>query len=101
MAARLKMREGRSHARQHGVLVGKPVCLDFMRTRIEDLPVVRVSTLVANGYIRRDAVTALVRFGDDGVEYGIGVRVRRFRLLGHACLPAMWWRRAAASAPRR
>ena len=26
-----------------------------MRTRIEDLPLVRVSTLVANGYIRRDA----------------------------------------------
>jgi hypothetical protein len=50
-----------------------------MKTRIEDLPVIRVSALVASGYIRRDAVTALVRFGDDVVEYGIGVRVRRFR----------------------
>ena len=50
-----------------------------MRTRIEDLPLVRVSTLVANGYIRRDAVTALIRFGDESVEHGIGVRVRRFR----------------------
>ena len=50
-----------------------------MRSRIEDLPLVRVSALVANGYIRRDAVTALVRFGDDSVEYGVGVRVRRFR----------------------
>ena len=49
-----------------------------MTTRIEDLPLVRVSTLVANGYIRRDAVTALIRFGDDGVEYGVGVRVRSF-----------------------
>jgi hypothetical protein len=49
-----------------------------MRTRIEDLPLARVSSLVANGYIRRDAVTALVRFGDDGVEYGVGVRVRSF-----------------------
>jgi hypothetical protein len=47
-----------------------------MRTRIEDLPLVRVSTLVANGYIRRDAVTALVRFGDDGIEYGVGIRIR-------------------------
>jgi hypothetical protein len=50
-----------------------------MRTRIEDLPLVRVSTLVANGYIGRDAMTALIRFGDDGVEYVIGVRVRCFR----------------------
>jgi hypothetical protein len=39
-----------------------------MRTRIEDLPIIRVSILVANGYIGRDAVTALVRFSDDGVE---------------------------------
>ena len=52
---------------------------DLMRIRIEDLPLVRVSTLVANGYIMRDAETALIRFGDDGVEYGVGVRVRRFR----------------------
>jgi hypothetical protein len=49
-----------------------------MRTRIEDLPIVRVSTLVASGYIRRDAVTAHVRFGDDGVEHGVGVRIRPF-----------------------
>ena len=49
-----------------------------MRTRIEDLPVIRVSTLVASGYIRRDAETALVRFGDDGVEYGVRVRIRPF-----------------------
>ena len=50
-----------------------------MRTRIEDLPIIRVSILVANGYIGRDAVTALVRFSYDGVEHGVGVRVRRFR----------------------
>jgi hypothetical protein len=49
-----------------------------MRTRIEDLPLVRVSTLVASGYVRRDAETALVRFGEDGVEYGVGVRIRPF-----------------------
>ena len=52
---------------------------NLMRIRIEDLPLVRVSTLVANGYIRRDAVTALIRFGDEGVQYGVGVRVRCFR----------------------
>ena len=50
-----------------------------MRTRIEDLPLVHVSTLVANGYIGRDAASALIRFGDESVEYGVGVRVRRFR----------------------
>ena len=49
-----------------------------METRIEDLPVIRVSTLVANGYIERDAPTALVRFGDDGVEYVVGIRIRPF-----------------------
>jgi hypothetical protein len=66
-AARLKTREGRNHAQQHGVLIRKALSLDFMKTRIEDLPLVRVSTLVANGYIGRDAETALVQFGDDGV----------------------------------
>jgi hypothetical protein len=50
-----------------------------MSTRIEDPPLVCVSTLVANGYIGRNAVTALVRFGDDGVEHGVGVRMRCFR----------------------
>jgi hypothetical protein len=50
-----------------------------MKTRIDDLPVVLVSTLLANGYITRGAITALVRFGDDGVEYVVGVRIRPFR----------------------
>jgi hypothetical protein len=50
-----------------------------MSTRIEDPPLVCVSTLVANGYIGRNAVTALIRFGDDGVEHGVGVRMRCFR----------------------
>jgi hypothetical protein len=50
-----------------------------MRTRIEDLPLVRVSTLVANGYLGRDAVTTLIRFGDESVEYQVGVRLRCFR----------------------
>jgi hypothetical protein len=50
-----------------------------MKRTIDDLPVVRVATLVARGEIRRDAKTARVRFGDDGVEYQVGVRLRRFR----------------------
>jgi hypothetical protein len=43
------------------------------------LPLVRVATFVALGEIGRDAKTARVRFGDDGVEYQVGVRLRRFR----------------------
>jgi hypothetical protein len=50
-----------------------------MKRTIDDLPLVRVATLVALGEIGRDAKTACVRFGDDGVEYQVGVRLRRFR----------------------
>jgi hypothetical protein len=50
-----------------------------MKIRIDDLPFIRVSTLVANGYIKRGDKAVLVRFGDDGVEYVVGVRPRRFR----------------------
>ncbi len=50
-----------------------------MKRTIEDLPLVRVATLVARGCIRRDEKIARVRFGDDGVEYQIGVKLRRFR----------------------
>ncbi len=68
-----------NRAQQVGDAIGKALCLDVMKTRIDDLLMVRVSTLVANGNIRRDAVTALIRFGDgDGVEYRVGVRVRSF-----------------------
>jgi hypothetical protein len=49
-----------------------------MKRTIDDLPMVRASALVAQGYITRGAVTALVRFGDDGVEYQVGVRMRQF-----------------------
>jgi hypothetical protein len=49
-----------------------------MKRTIDDLPLVRVSTLVALGEIGRDAKTVRVRFGDDGVEYGVGVKVRHF-----------------------
>ena len=50
-----------------------------MKRTIDDLPLVRVATLVALGEIGRDTKTARVRFGDDGVEYQVGVRLRRFR----------------------
>ena len=50
-----------------------------MKLTVDDLPLVRVATLVARGEIARDAKTARVRFGDDGVEYQIGVRLRRSR----------------------
>jgi hypothetical protein len=42
-----------------------------MKARIDDLPIVRVSTLVANGYIGRSATTAIVRF-DAAAEYVVG-----------------------------
>jgi hypothetical protein len=49
-----------------------------MKSTIDDLPMVRVAALVALGEIGRDAKTARLRFGDDGVEYQVGVRVRSF-----------------------
>jgi hypothetical protein len=49
-----------------------------MKRTIDDLPVVRASSLVAQGYIKRDAKTALLRFDDSGAEYRVGVRMMRF-----------------------
>ena len=50
-----------------------------MKRTIDDLLLVRVATLVALGEIGRDAKTARIRFGDDGVEHQVGVRLRPFR----------------------
>ena len=50
-----------------------------MKRTIDDLPLVRVATLMALGEIERDTKTARVRFGDDGVEYQVVVTLRRFR----------------------
>jgi hypothetical protein len=50
-----------------------------MKPTIDDLPLVRVATLVALGEIGRDAKTARLQFGDDWVEHHVGVRLRRFR----------------------
>ena len=66
-----------------------------MKRTIDDLPLVRVAALVARGEIRRDAKTARVRFGDDGVEYQVGVKLRRFRNSGFWAMYA----RGAAGAP--
>jgi hypothetical protein len=49
-----------------------------MKRTIDDLPAVRVSALVAHGYIARGAVMALIRFGDDGVDYEVAVRMTQF-----------------------
>jgi hypothetical protein len=57
-----------------------------MRRTIDDLPMVKASTLVAHGYIQRGAATVLIRFGDDGVERQVGVRFRQFPNGG-------WWAR--------
>jgi hypothetical protein len=46
---------------------------------IDDLPLVRVATLVVLGEIGRDSKTARVRFGDDSVEYHVAIRLRPFR----------------------
>jgi hypothetical protein len=54
------------------------VILGAMKRTIDDLPLVRVATLVALGEIGRDAKMARVRFGDDGIEHQVGVRVRSF-----------------------
>ena len=53
-----------------------------MKRTIDDLPLARVADLVARGYVGRDAMTARVRFGDDGAEYQVGIRMRRFRNRG-------------------
>ena len=52
--------------------------LALMKRTIDDLPLV-ASTLVAHGDIGRDAKTALIRFGDGGVEYQVGVRQSLFQ----------------------
>ena len=50
-----------------------------MKRTIDDLPMVRVASLVALGEIGRDAKTARVRFGDEGAEHQVAIRLRRFR----------------------
>jgi hypothetical protein len=49
-----------------------------MKRTIDDLPEARVSVYVAHGYVSRGAVAALVKFGDDGPKYEVGLRMRQF-----------------------
>jgi hypothetical protein len=82
-AARQMTREGRlgpaNDAQQNRHRCPEGLIFGPMKRTIDDLPIVRVATLVARGEIRCDAKTARVRFGDEGVEYQVGVRLRRFR----------------------
>jgi hypothetical protein len=50
-----------------------------MERTIDDLPLARASTLVANGLIKRDATTTRIRFAGDGGEYQVDVRIRLFK----------------------
>ena len=49
-----------------------------MKLTIDDLLMVKVSTLVARGDIKPGDKTVLVRFSDDGSEYVVGVKPWRF-----------------------
>jgi hypothetical protein len=50
-----------------------------MERTIDDLPMVKVSTLVAAGDIKPGDTAARIRFVDDGVEYVVGVKPWRFK----------------------
>ena len=73
---------GPNFAQQNRHRCPEGLVFGFMKRTIDDLPLVRVASLVALGEIGRNAKKARVRFGDDGVEYQVGVRLRRFRNRG-------------------
>jgi hypothetical protein len=47
-----------------------------MQRTIDDLPMVKASTLRAHGYIGPETKTTLIRFDDSGVEYQVGVTAK-------------------------
>ena len=47
-----------------------------MKRTIDDLPMVKASTLRAHGYIGPETKTTLIRFDDSGVEYQVGVTAK-------------------------
>jgi hypothetical protein len=47
-----------------------------MKLTIDDLPMVKASTLRAQGYIRPETKTTFFRFDDSGVEYQVGVTAK-------------------------
>ena len=50
--------------------------LAHMKLTIDDLPMVKASTLRAQGYIGPQTKTSLIRFDDSGVEYQVGVTAK-------------------------
>ena len=47
-----------------------------MKRTIDDLPMVKASTLRADGYIGPETKATLLRFDDSGVEYQVGVAAK-------------------------
>jgi hypothetical protein len=47
-----------------------------MKRTIDDLPMVKASTLRAQGYIGPETKTTLIRFDDSGVEHQVGVTAK-------------------------
>ena len=47
-----------------------------MKLTIDDLPMVKASFLRAHGYIEPKTKTALIRFGDSGIDYQVGVTAK-------------------------
>ena len=47
-----------------------------MKRTIDDLPMVKASTLRAHGHIGPETKTTLIRFDDSGVEYQVGVTAK-------------------------
>ena len=50
-----------------------------MKRTIDDLPMVKASTLPAHGYIGPETKTTLIHFDDSGVEYQVGVTAKPLR----------------------
>ena len=51
----------------------------FMKLTIDDLPMVKVSSLLAHGLIGPETKTTLIRFDGSEVEYQVGVTASLFR----------------------
>jgi hypothetical protein len=60
-----------------------------MKRTIDDLPMVKASTVAAAGLIGPETRSAVVQFGDVG--YAVGVKVHRFPKCGG------WWALSAAA----
>ena len=69
-----------------------------MKRTIDDLPMVKASTLRAHGYIGPETKTTLIHFDDSGVEYQVGVTAKPLRaaLCGRCSFAAVPWAGPAA-----